>query len=257
MLEEKIANCLEVTPVMVFYNGEPVYSLIELENKEIGAGNIGPQKGGNLALSIRTPMDCAINNMAFPDVVHEMAKKHPGLAIFDMGLLYCDGVFYFTEFCAMRYGWDGIFSEMVMRDDGEPFVGAYFQDIVGGNNPLINTYGASVRLFNIASEMEFTEQSEGGIPIHIDDGIENNLFLYRVKQKGKKIVSVGGRDLLGVATGSSNIMETAVGKAYDVVRGVTFDRLYYRPKFDFLSTDYQSSILNRLAAMKPFIEETK
>ncbi len=105
--------------------------------------------------------------------------------------------------------------------------------------------------------MEGMDQSEDDLVVEFDDAIANNLFLYRIKEKKGECVSVGGLDLLGVATGASNVLETAVSKAYEVVKGVKFENLFYRPKFDFLSMDYRSSILNRFAAIKPFIEEEK
>ena len=257
LLEEKIPNCLEVTPIMVFYNGEPVYSLVEFESKSFGAGDIGMQKGGNLALSVKTPFDCQLNEIAFPKIVYDLAKAHPGLAVFDIGLLYNGEDFYFTEFCAMRYGWDGLFSEMVMRDEGTPFVASYFEDMMAGINPLSNDYGASVRLFNIGGHGECSGLPTDDMAVKWKDDVDNNLFLYQVKRVGKDILSVGGMDLLGVATGASDVLETAVSRAYEVVDGVTFENLYYRPKFDFLSMAYKSSILSRFAAIQPFIEEAK
>jgi phosphoribosylamine-glycine ligase len=257
LLEEKIPNCQEVTPVMMFYNGKPVYSLVEFESKSLGAGDIGLQKGGNLALSVKTELNCKLNKMSFPPIVYELAKKQPGMSVFDIGLLYNGEDFYFTEFCAMRYGWDGVFSELVMRDDGHPFVANYFMDIMKGDNPLVNKYGASVRLFNLGGHMEGVDKSEDDIEIKWKDKVNDNLFLYRIrKQEGSKdLVSVGGLDLLGVATGASDILETAVNKAYNVVDGVTFESMYYRPKFDFLSLEYKSSLLNRFSAVKQFFEE--
>ena len=259
LLEEKIPNCLEVTPVMVFYDGKPVYTLVEFECKGFGAGDIGVQKGGNLALSVRTELDCELNRRSFPPAVYDLAKKQPGLAIYDIGLLYNGEDFYFTEYCAMRYGWDGMFSELVMRDEGKPFVAAYFEDIVAGKNPIKNEYGASVRLFNLAGNADTEDSGNTGsvagddIPVTWDDAQSNNLFLYMVKEKKGEVVTVGGFDFLGCATGASDVLETAVSKAYAVVDAVTCETKYYRPKFDYLSMEYKSSILNRLAAIKPFL----
>lgn len=257
LLEEKIADCLEITPIMVFYNGTPVYSLVEFENKELGAGNVGMQMGGNLALSVKTSLECELNRMAFPKAVHDLAMKQPGLSVYDMGLLYNGKDFYFTEFCAMRFGWDGIFSEMVMRDDGKPFVAKYFTDIMQGKNPLINAFGASVRLFNLNGSLDTLYTSEDDVAVEWPAEVANNFFPYRIKKVKEKIVSVGGYSMLGAATGASNVLETAVGKVYDVVDKVSYDTKYFRPRFDFLSTDYKSSILNRYAAMKSFIEPSK
>jgi hypothetical protein len=172
-----------------------------------------------------------------------------------MGLLYDGEDFYFTEYCAMRFGWDGCFSEIVMRDDGKPFVGAYFEDVMEGKNPLLNEFGASVRLFNLNGTGEETGAAQDDIPVKWGEEVEDNLFLYLLKQKDGECVSVGGYDLLGSATGASDVLGTAVGRAYGVIEGVNFENLYYRAQFDYLSMDYRSSILSRYAAMKPFIEE--
>lgn len=254
MLEEKIDNCLEVTPVMVFYNGKPIYSVVEFECKPLGAGDIGVQKGGNLSLSVKTDLNCKLNRRSFPPVIHQLAKDHPGLAVFDIGLLFNGQNFYFTEFCGMRYGWDGIFSEMVMRDDGKPFVNKYFDDLVKGKSPIVNDYGASVRLFNINSHGEKTLDSADDVKVtwHVDQ--KNNLFFYNIKKDKDGIVTVGGRDILGVATGASNKLEDAVSKAYKAAETVECEKLYYRPQFDFLSRDYKSSILNRFDAVRKYLK---
>lgn len=255
MLEQKIPDPIEVTPVLVFYDGEPIYSLVELECKNFGAGDIGVQKGGNLALSCRTPLNCKLNRRAFPKAIYDLAKKQPGLAVYDIGLLYSEGKFYFTEFCGMRYGWDGIFSEIVMRDDNSPFVSRYFEDLKAKKSPLVKQYGASVRLFSISSSMgEDLDASQSGVSVKWKPTVKNNLFLYRVKKGGDGVVTVGGWDFIGVATGAGDTDEEAVKNAYEVIKGVEFDRLYHRPMFDFLSKDYKSSIPNREEAIRKFLK---
>lgn len=254
MLEQKIGDALEVTPVLVFYDGEPVYSLAEFECKNFGAGDIGVQKGGNLALSVRTPLNCKLNRRAFPKAIYELAKNQPGLAVYDIGLMFDGSKFYFTEFCGMRYGWDGIFSEIVMRDEGAPFVSRYFEDLKNKQSPLVNQFGASVRLFSISSSMgEDTDPSQSGVAVKVKEEKKNNVFLYRVKKGGDGIVSVAGWDFIGCATGAGDTMKDAADNAYEAVKAVEFDRLYYRPEFDFLSKDYRSSIPNRFEALKRYL----
>ena len=252
-LEKKILNAFEVTPIMAFWNGDPVYSLVEFENKEFGSGNIGPLKGGNQALCVRTQFKCRINEIAFPPVVYDIAKRRSGMYIADAGLLYDGKDFYFTEYCAQRFGWDGIFSEMVMRDDGEPFVAAYFEDVMAGKSPLRRKYGAYVRLFNYEGGYEDSGVPKDDIPVTWYSSIEKNLFLYNVKMKGDDCVSVGGCDFLGVMTGSSDTLESAVNKMYRGLDKFHFERLYLRPSFDFMSRDYPTSILNRLDAVREWL----
>lgn len=253
MLEEKIQHAFEVTPVMVFQDGIPVYSLAEFENKEFGAGNIGVQKGGNQALSVRTAFDCELNKIAFPPAIYQLAKKQPGFSVYDAGLLYDGKDFYFTEFCAMRFGWDGIFSEIVMRDENQPFVGKYFEDVVATRNPLRNKYGASVRLFNVEGNSEETHEPKEDLPVLYDPAIENNLFLYRVKKKGNGLVNVAGMDFLGAITGAGETMESAVKKTYNRLEKFDFEKLYYRNQWDFLCENYYNSIPKRLAALEEYL----
>jgi phosphoribosylamine-glycine ligase len=252
-LEVKIPDAYEVCPVLVFWNGEPIYSIAEFECKEFGAGNIGIQKGGNLVASVVTPLDCELNKIAFPEIVYKLASKQPGLSVYDAGLMFDGKDFYFTEFCGMRYGFDGIFSEVVLRDEGKPFVGAYFEDIMKGKSPVRNKFGVAVRLFNIEGKAEETRESKGDLPLVWDKSVENNLFLYRVKKGKDGIVSVAGMDFFGAMTAAGDTLKEAVDRVYDKVDQVDFEKLYYRPSFDFLSTDYRGSIPNRIKKIGKFL----
>lgn len=252
-LEEKISDCLEVTPIMIFWNGKPIHSTVEFENKQYGAGNIGAQKGGNQALSMLTDMDCDLNRISFPPIVFDLAAKHPGLAVFDVGLLYNGKDFYFSEFAGMRYGWDGIFSEMVMSDNGKPFVGRYFEEIMRGRSPLVNQYGVSLRLFNYEGNQEDTDDPLPDVPMTWEPEIDDFLFVYHAHRKGKEIVTTSDSDFIGVMTAAGDEIDEVVAALYKRVDQFHFEKLYYRPEFDFLSTDYKSSILNRLEAIEPFL----
>lgn len=254
-LEQKIINCLEISPTLVFYNGKPIYSVVGFANKELGSGNIGIQKGSNQVLTISTSLDCNINKLAFPKVISELAKKQPGLAIYDMGMLYDGNDFYFTEFCGMRYGWDEIFSEITMRDDGSPFITNYFNDIINGKSPILNKFGVALRLFNIDGDAEHISESKSDLYLNWNSAVNNNFFIYRQKlnEMGNSIVNVGGKDMLGVVTGSSNnSINHAIDSLYEKVNQIYFEEIYYRPIFDFKSSEYNSSILNRVNKLSHF-----
>ena len=254
LLEKKIPNCYELTPVIVFYNGKYVYSLVEFENKPYGSGNIGTQKGGNQVLNIITSQDCQLNKIAFPPIIYEMAKKQTGLAIYDAGLLYDGKDFWFSEYCGQRFGWDGFFANAVMRDEGNPFVADFFDDIINGRNPLRSQFGAALRLFNYEGDQEDTEDPVGDEPIEWDKYIDDHLFLYNVNEKDGEIVCTANNDFVGCIANAGNTMEEAVGGIYEMLDKFYFDKLYYRPDFDFLSKDYKSSIPNRLEMVRKFLQ---
>lgn len=251
-LEEKIKNPIELTPVMVFWNGEPLFSLVEIENKPLGSGNIGRLTGGCQDLSIQTRLDCELNKIAFPPIIYEMAKDQTGISIFDAGLLFDGADFFFTEFCATRWGFDGLFAEIAMCGDrrGKNSVTRHFDLIAEGKNPLINKFGVAVRLFQTEPNGDEPDMYEGGYTMDWLDEFSENLFLYclqKINEPGEKsrFVSVGYDKDLGCSTGAGNTIEEAVRKAYAAIDGFVMTGVYYRPKFDFLSRDYFTSIMNR------------
>jgi len=252
-LEPRILKPIELSPVMLFWNGKPLFSLVELENKPLGAGNIGRLTGGCQNLSIRTPLNCELNRLAFPPIVYEMAKKVPGIGLFDAGLLYDGKDFLFTEFCAQRWGFDGIFSEIAMCGDehGHGNCARHFDMIAKGESPLLHQYGASVRLFQTEPNGKHPDMYEGGYFCDWLTEVSDQLFLYCIEGKempdGKRgFIANGYEKDVGVCTGTGDTAMEAVNNAYRCAEGFALNGLYYRPKFDFTSKDYFTSIFNRL-----------
>jgi hypothetical protein len=233
ILEMMIPDPIEITPQMVFYNGKPVFTDIDIENKPIGAGSIGNMTGCAGNLIIQTKMGEKINKIAFPKKVYEMAAQHPGLFIWDASILIDRRTkqLYFGEFCPNRWGYDAIFTELAMADS----VASYFESVVAGKNPLKKKFGAAVRVFNI-KKFEDTD-------VTVTD--EEGIFFYDVKQEGDHLVTVGSDWNLFVATGAADTIEAAVDQAFDRINPDMFTDGYYRPKFDFNSYDYPNSIPNR------------
>lgn len=234
ILEQKIINPLEITPQAVFYNGELVCTNVDIENKPLGAGSVGCMTGCAGNLIIKTELKDKINKIAFPKVVYDRAKEHKGLFVWDASILIDqkDGSLYFGEFCANRWGYDAMFAELMMCDS----VSSYFESIVKGKNPYIKTFGVGVRMFNLKKHKD--------VPI-IFKKDEEGVFMYDCLIKEDKIVSTGTEwDLLSV-NGADDNPDKAVEKCYNTLDGVSFTNGYYRPKFDFVSLEYQNSILNR------------
>lgn len=249
-LEEKIVNPIEISPVMVFYNGEPLYSTVELENKNLGSGNIGRLTGGCQSLTIQTRLDCPLNKIAFPPIVFKEAKKRAGLSFFDAGLLYDGKRFNFGEFAGNRAGFDGFYSNIAMSGDekGLNNAGNFFEACRQSKNPLRNKYGVCVRLFQTQPGKE--DMYAGGAFIDWLDEVSDQLFLYCIQ--GQKMdngklgfVSNGFEKEIGVATGTGDNPIKAIDNAYRCATSVAMVGLYYRPKFDFVSHAYATSILNR------------
>lgn len=249
VLEKKILDHIEFTPELVFWNGEPLYSNVEIECKPMCAGDLGPDGGGAINLMVRTQLDDPINVMFFPPKVYELAKNRRGLFIFDAGILYDldHDTYFFTEFAGNRWSYGGVFSELAMATEKNRNASEYFERIRAGRNPLRYNFGATVSLYSIVPDRKHAGLELEGIPIYWRRASEDYLWIVQAKKDERGCcVSIGDGDpLLGYASSCGDSLSQCVDSVYRIVDGLSFREVIYRPKFDFLSRDYPTSILNR------------
>ncbi len=245
ILEQYIPSIIELTPEKMYYDGVPLATTIDIENKSFGSGNISVQTGCAEDLVFPTDKEDKINKIAFPPIVDEMARKHKGLFIWDASLLINkkDGKMYFGEFCSNRPGYNAFFTELAQC----PSVNDFFERVVHKNSPFtLGTVGTSVRIFNL--NRDENEQYAPDMRIDFKPETEKDLWLWDVKKNSRgKLVSVGSDWNLAVMTGAGKTIDDAVMKTYrNIEDGFSFVGAYYRSLDDYLSLDYPTSILNRL-----------
>ncbi|MGI8419193.1 MAG: hypothetical protein ACR2LN_00960 [Candidatus Levyibacteriota bacterium] len=245
ILELYIPSLIELTPEKLYYDGVPLATTLDIENKNFGSGNTSIQTGCAEDLVFPTNMDDKLNKIAFPPIVDEMARAHKGLFIWDASILINrrDGKLYFGEFCSNRPGYNSLFTELAQC----PSIDAFFEAVVHKNSPFtLGTVGTSVRLFNLNRDEE-TEQISSNISVDFKSEVEKDLWLWDVKKKDKgRLFSVGTDWNLAVATGAGKSIDEAIAKTYNVIHDFAFVGAYYRAQDDFLSLEYSSSIINRL-----------
>lgn len=259
ILEEKIPKPIEFTPQMMWYNGVPICSCVEIETRMFGSEDIGPQTGGNQNILVQTPLDCRLNKMFFPQVVHEIAKKRNGLFIFDAGVLYDGYDFYFTEFAGNRHGWGGIFSEVSMSLRNEKMSTSYYEQISQGKNPYTFRHGSSLALYSLHHDNKVIGTPQDELPFNIDDRIQKDFFAVQMKNKEGKSVSVGYRCFdsapFAYITGRGNDVYDSIDCLYESLKCFSMKGIYYRPKSDFKTKEYTSSVLNRLDKIQYFLQK--
>ncbi len=179
IIKEKLVAPIEITPAIVFWNGDPVYTSIDIETKNIGDGeNNGNQVGCGTNLIIRTELDEEINRIAFPPKVYEMAKEHTGLFIWDISLYFTDNGIYFGEFCSNRFGYDTLITEMCMAHGPSEYFGKIMEKV----NPLSHfKFGTAIRAFNLKVKEEQEVMYENWKPV----------WIYDAKMKDDKMVTIG------------------------------------------------------------------
>ncbi len=245
ILELFIPSIIEFTPEKIYYDGVPLCTTMNVENKSFGSGNISIQTGCAEDLIFPTEMEDKINKICFPPIIDEMAKQHKGLFIWDASILVSkrEGKMYFGEFCSNRPGYNSLFTELALAGS----VTRYFEKLIRKESPFtLGTVATSVRLFNLNRD-EDTEQVAANMTIDYRAEIEKDLWLWDVRKNQRgKLVTVGSDWNLAIITGAGKSIDEAVGKMYRNVDGFAFVGAYYRSKDDYLSLDYPSSIINRL-----------
>lgn len=246
ILEEKIASVIEVTPEKIYYDGVPLALTINFENKTIGSGNLSLQTGCSADLVFPVSFDNRINDIAFPAIVDELAKNHKGLFIWDASLLIDQhtGKIYFGEFCSNRLGFNSSFTEFGQL----PSVNHFFESLVNHKNPFtLGTVGASLSFFNLSRD-PLERHVLSGASIGYPDEMQSNVWLYDVFRKNEHDrIRIAGYDwAIGAVTGFGKTVDEAVNNLYSNVEEFSMGGVYYRPKSDYLSMDYPTSILNRL-----------
>lgn len=244
ILELLIPSVMEITPEKLYYDGVPLGSSVMIENKPLGSGNISIQTGCAADLVFPVAENDRINEIAFPPIVDEMAKKHKGLFYWDASILINkrDGKMYFGEFCPNRPGYNSSLTEFAQCGS----VHEFFENVVQKKNPFtLGTVASSIKIFNLHRENE-TQQMLGGLTVDFSPEVQKDVWLWDVKKKGKKMVNIGYGDTIAAITGSGKSVEEAVNRMYRTLDKFSFVEAYYRPKADYLSLGYSTSILNRL-----------
>ncbi len=244
ILEVLIPNVMEITPEKLYYDGVPIAVSIDIENKPLGSGNISVQTGCAADMVFPIADTDRIAEIAFPPIVDELAKQHKGLFYWDASILINkrDGKMYFGEFCPNRPGYNASFTEYAQCGS----VHEFFEKVVQQKNPFkMGTVATSIRIFNLHRDSE-TEHTLGGLTIDYSPEVEKDIWLWDVRKKGQKMVNVGYGDIIAVITGTGDSVEEAVNRMYRNLDKFSFLGAYYRPKADYVSLGYSTSILNRL-----------
>lgn len=244
LLEPRILEPIELTPEMTWISGAPIFSFLDIEIKTI-AGGSAIQTGCVLMLAVKTELEDRINKIAFPPIIHEMAKKRTGTFVYDLSILIDKkGVMWFGEYCSMRKGYDSWTVELAMSsdDEGAKVVTPYFSSLLYKKNPLRKRYGVGVRLLNIGNGGKMVD--EGTVEVACE--AEKNTYLFEVKKKDDKLISTTYCYDFAVVTSSCDDLQEAVEECYEAVDKVMFEGKYFRTREDFESYGYSASILRRL-----------
>lgn len=244
ILELLIPTMVELTPEKIYYDGVPLGVTVDIENKPLGSGNLSIQTQCAADLVFPISFDEKINEIAFPPIIDEMAKRHKGLFVWDASILISKrgGRMYFGEFCSNRTGYNSFYTELAQL----PSVSHFFESVVRKQNPFtLGTVAASTTIFNLQQDKTDHRILSGSVMEYKEEA-EKDIWMYDASAKNGRTVAVGYDVNIAAITGSGSSVDEAVSKMYKNINKFSYVSEYYRPKWDYLSLDYTSSIPNRL-----------
>lgn len=227
IFERQIRDGVNVCPQMIYYDGKRVASSIDYEDKRFSDNEGAEMFGCALNIIESTPMDCWLNEIAFPQATDKLAKLHKGLFYIDCNLILKDGEFYYLEYCSGRMGYDAVFAECEMAEG----VAAYFNALCNEQNPYQSRYGAGTRGF---AQKRDDGRVKTDLAMRFPPELWPHLWFFGAKKGNGKYVNgpawgdiENGIDLLSF-TQASDDCEYAVEKLYDVVSQFSFKGMYTR-----------------------------
>jgi hypothetical protein len=154
-----------------------------------------------------------------------------------------NGKVFISSNCYQREGYNSVFTKLSLFDK----VSEYYERI-RNLIPLYNwqrnqpTHGASVRIFNLLTEEN--RRIAKGIKIKV--GNPKFCWIWDAKKEENSLVNCGYDRGFAIVTGRGYDLYQAVEDCYENLRlNFYFPEMYYRPKFDYLSEDYEGSIVTR------------
>lgn len=251
ILEEKIDDIIEFTPEGQWFGGKLLGVSIDIEAKGLGSGDSGRQTGCSMD-SVFWLKNWQHVYEQFLKPIEKMMQRDRELCIGDVSVLYSPSrkKFYAGEFCFNRWGYNAIFTQLATF----PSVTEYFERVVQGEKLFadgVKQFGGSMTIFNLIDDADYPGLVLKDSLIISED--TKDIWIYDVKAKKGKLYTAGYDAALAVITGAGDSFADAVDDVYETEVNFHFTGKYTRPKHDYLSEDYATSIPYRYKVLNGLV----
>jgi hypothetical protein len=260
ILEEKIEDMIEFVPEIIAYDGEIVGINVNLENKPIGAGNIGFQTGDAASfifwIDKNEPAFQKLYDLFFKPSMDRWVRENE-MVVWDAGVMYSPSrdKFYFMEFCSDREGYSSLFDKLSTFSS----VSEYYERIMNNQylfDKNVKSFGNSIRIFNEIRDNNFKHLFMKDARI-ITDAKNPNVWLWDVYEKNGKLYTTGYDHNLAVITYSGDnwkenfyIIDSMLSDGKTFV----FPGMLYRRAFDLTRNDHPQNFEERIKFVYNFLE---
>ena len=261
ILEEKIEDMIEFIPEIITYDGEIVGMSIDLENKPIGAGNIGFQTGDAASfifwIKKDEPAFQKLYELFFRPSMDKWVREDE-MVVWDAGVMYSPSrnAFYFTEFCSNREGYSSLFNKLSTFKS----VSEYYERIMEKQylfDEDVKPFGNSIRVFNEIKDKNFKNLIMRDARIITDEN-NSNVWLWDVYKKNGKLYTAGYDHNLAVITyAGDNWKENfcVIDSMLSDGKTFVFPGMLYRRAFDLIRDDYPQNFEERIRFVYNFLEK--
>jgi len=252
ILEEKIEDLIEFCPEIVTFDYEIVGMSINIENKPIGAGNVGLPTGDSASFIFWIDKDepgfQKLYEMFFSPASDKIYRENE-LVIWDAGTIYSPSrnAFYFTEFCSNRMGFSAIFDELCTLDSvSEYFEKALEKQYIFDKN--VKMFGCSIRVFNEIKDKQVKHMPQRDALV-IADKENKDVWLWDVYEKNGRLYTAGLDHNLAVITSADNNWKVGFYLADEMLsdgKTFVFPAMLYRRAFELVRCDYPQNFDERI-----------
>lgn len=257
ILEERIIGT-EINIETFYFEGKPLYSAVDLENKFMHTEEVGHQSGCAFDLVFFVPLDCELRRMC-NEPFDKLARKLNFTGLMDMNAIIAhrDGKPYFIEFCPNRFGYNATMTEIEAYGKGAE---QYVTDLITGKfKPDYTKFGASIKLFNEDWREDFYDSifnpDYEGNKVRITHK-DKGLWMWDVYKDGSDLKMANYSNEVMVTTAASDTPEGAIEKAkLKAERLVDFDGKYFRGDVDEYDRSYNPVYRYKYLRDRKLLEE--
>jgi phosphoribosylamine-glycine ligase len=240
VLQERIKG-VEVNYEVYFYEGKPFFAFCDLENKKKYSGELGENIGCAFDYVFTVPLQSkgiqkTIGKM-FP-----LFEKMKYTGTYDVNVIVAERDNFFLESCGGRFGYNS-HPNLLMALAKDSFSDIYTSFMDGKIDNFYDHFkygfGASVSLF--------IDHPRTGLPICIQDGLENKFYHFDTYKEKDAFYTSGYDNYIGIIVGHAYTMEEAGREALDAAEKIKFPDKAFRN--DMITKEYPNAPLNRYNAL--------
>lgn len=240
ILQEKIDG-VETNFEVWFHKGKPFFAMCDIECKKKLNQDLGGMVGCSQDINFAIPLECKAIKTTIAKL-YDFYKDLKYTGFVDVNVIVYDNENYYLETCN-RFGYNShpnIFFSIAKLPVGE-----ILADMIDGN---IHDFYSKMRYGFGASVTLYTDQEKKGLPIFIEDDMDNHFFMFDGYKENDQYFMSGYCGEIGIITAHGYTIKEAAEEVLEKAKLVRFPMRAKRS--DLEKNDYPSAPKGRFDALE-------